>query len=137
MPERATGPYTRFEDVARRVRQASIDALIERCRALLSPDERAEAHYAAALRSHEHDSRPFEHARTMLLYGEWLRRARAKPRPASTCAPHWRSSITSTPGPGPNVPASNSTPPVWPSHADGPKVFSPSSRRSPDWPPRA
>ncbi|MEQ4718132.1 AAA family ATPase [Nonomuraea sp. B19D2] len=78
VPERATGPYARFEDVARRVRQASIDALLERCRALLSPDERAEEHYAAALHSHEHDSRPFEHARTMLLYGEWLRRARRK-----------------------------------------------------------
>lgn len=30
------------------------------------------------MRDHEQDSRPFEHARTELLYGEWLRRTRHK-----------------------------------------------------------
>ncbi|MFG2000866.1 ATP-binding protein [Spirillospora sp. NPDC048911] len=77
-PARAAGPFTRFEAAARRIGRPPIDALAERCRALLSSDDRAGEHYAAALRSHEEDSRPFEHARTELLYGEWLRRARRK-----------------------------------------------------------
>lgn len=45
--------------------------------ALLAPDEDAADLYLAALRGHP-DDRPFERARTALLYGEWLRRARRK-----------------------------------------------------------
>ncbi|WP_049569795.1 helix-turn-helix transcriptional regulator [Nonomuraea sp. SBT364] len=48
--------------------------LVERCLALLAGDE-AETHYLAAL---EAGGPPFEHARTRLLYGEWLRRARRR-----------------------------------------------------------
>ncbi|TYB56784.1 AAA family ATPase [Nonomuraea sp. PA05] len=48
--------------------------LIERCLALLAGDD-AEAHYLAAL---EAGGPAFEHARTRLLYGEWLRRTRRR-----------------------------------------------------------
>ncbi|MEU4699292.1 helix-turn-helix transcriptional regulator [Nonomuraea dietziae] len=48
--------------------------LIERCLALLAGDD-AEAHYLAAL---EAGGPAFERARTRLLYGEWLRRARRR-----------------------------------------------------------
>ncbi|MFI9552611.1 helix-turn-helix transcriptional regulator [Nonomuraea endophytica] len=75
-PERAAEPYRRFAELARRLRRAAVGALAERCAALLEPG--AEDHYRAALRLHEQDSRTFEHARTELLYGEWLRRARRK-----------------------------------------------------------
>ncbi|MFI0445870.1 ATP-binding protein [Actinomadura sp. 6N118] len=77
-PARVAETLTRFEAAARRIGRPPIDALAERCRALLSPDDRAGEHYITALRWHEQDSRPFEHARTELLYGEWLRRARRK-----------------------------------------------------------
>jgi DNA-binding CsgD family transcriptional regulator len=54
------------------------DALVLRCRALLAPDRSAESLYLDALARHPVDSRPFDRARTTLLYGEWLRRARRK-----------------------------------------------------------
>ncbi|MEV5973821.1 AAA family ATPase [Streptomyces sp. NPDC051921] len=59
-----------------------------RCRALLAPDGAAEEWYERALTAHEGDGRPFEEARTRLLYGEWLRRAkrRAAAREALTVA---------------------------------------------------
>ncbi|MFI8961087.1 AAA family ATPase [Streptomyces sp. NPDC053493] len=59
-----------------------------RCRALRAPDEQAERWYERALDAHEGDGRPFEEARTRLLYGEWLRRAkrRAAAREALTAA---------------------------------------------------
>ncbi|PSL56917.1 regulatory LuxR family protein [Saccharothrix carnea] len=51
-------------------------AVAARCRALLTDDERW---YAEAVELHRvHEGRPFERARTELLYGEWLRRARRK-----------------------------------------------------------
>ncbi|WP_119726697.1 ATP-binding protein [Thermomonospora amylolytica] len=50
-------------------------ALLLRCRGLL---EDAEEPYAEAVRAHRDTGRPFERARTQLLYGEWLRRARRR-----------------------------------------------------------
>ena len=50
-------------------------ALGHRCRALLDGDEGL---FLAALALHEEDSRPFDEARTRLLYGEWLRRDKRK-----------------------------------------------------------
>jgi len=50
-------------------------AIAARCRALLRSEE-AEAHFTEALRLHQISPQPFETARTMLLYGEWLRRHR-------------------------------------------------------------
>ncbi|MFD7319777.1 AAA family ATPase [Streptomyces sp. NPDC059875] len=49
-----------------------------RCRALLADDAGAEEFYERALAAHEGDGRPFEQARTRLLYGEWLRRAKRR-----------------------------------------------------------
>jgi DNA-binding CsgD family transcriptional regulator len=52
-------------------------AVMARCRALLAGQAaEAEQHFQAAAHWHEAATRPFERARTELLYGEWLRRAR-------------------------------------------------------------
>ncbi len=50
-------------------------ALSRRCHALLA-DGDAEKHFTAALSLHRLGGSPFELARTQLLYGSWLRRAR-------------------------------------------------------------
>jgi ATP/maltotriose-dependent transcriptional regulator MalT len=75
-PGRAAGRLERFAQWAGRARQPWADALVLRCRALLAAEPDAEALYAGALDLHQRDGRPFEQARTELLYGEWLRRAR-------------------------------------------------------------
>jgi DNA-binding CsgD family transcriptional regulator len=74
-PQRAAEPLARFSQWARRADTPSLDALVERCHALLEADGDAERHYLAALKLHEAS---FEQARTRLLYGAWLRRARRK-----------------------------------------------------------
>jgi DNA-binding CsgD family transcriptional regulator len=74
-PQRAAEPLARFCRWARRADTHSTDALVERCHALLDIDGDAERHYLAALKLHQAS---FEQARTRLLYGEWLRRARRK-----------------------------------------------------------
>ncbi|MGW4118324.1 helix-turn-helix transcriptional regulator [Nocardia sp. NPDC004711] len=53
-------------------------AVYERCLALTGPADEAEGHYEAAERLHEKGGRPFERARTALLYGAWLRRYQRK-----------------------------------------------------------
>jgi DNA-binding CsgD family transcriptional regulator len=75
-PQRATEPLARFAQWARHADTPSTDALVERCHALLDADGDVEQHYLAALKLHEASS--FEQARTQLLYGAWLRRARRK-----------------------------------------------------------
>ena len=50
--------------------------LLARCEALLAAPEDAAAPYERALRLHETADRPFDLARTRLLYGEFLRRRR-------------------------------------------------------------
>jgi DNA-binding CsgD family transcriptional regulator len=74
-PERATEPLARFSDWVGRVGVPALEALAERCRALLEAGEEAEQHYLTALKLHNGS---FDHARTQLLYGAWLRRARRK-----------------------------------------------------------
>jgi DNA-binding CsgD family transcriptional regulator len=49
-----------------------------RCRALITLGDEAEAHFQAALATDGLDRRAFDLARTQLLYGEWLRRARRR-----------------------------------------------------------
>lgn len=71
----AAEALARFEPLARRAPEPAIEAVVHRCRALLTPGDDA---FHRALTIHERDSRGFEHARTRLLYGEWLRRARRK-----------------------------------------------------------
>lgn len=76
VPERADEPFARFERWAARSGQDWARALVERCRALRAADGDAERHYDRALGLHDPDRRALEAARTALLYGEWLRRAR-------------------------------------------------------------
>jgi DNA-binding NarL/FixJ family response regulator len=69
-----------YEEWAAATEQPVAEANLHRCRALLS-DEAAEEHFVEALRLFEQagpDQRPFDRARTQLLYGEWLRRARRR-----------------------------------------------------------
>ncbi|GII46988.1 transcriptional regulator [Planotetraspora silvatica] len=49
-----------------------------RCRALTAERAEAEDLYPLALAGYAEADRPFDHARTELLYGEWLRRARRR-----------------------------------------------------------
>ncbi|GAA2582072.1 AAA family ATPase [Actinomadura fulvescens] len=81
-PERAAQPLARFERWAAHTGQPWADAVRHRCRALMATgDEEADEHYSAALRRHDeigHHDRMFDRARTELLYGEWLRRARRR-----------------------------------------------------------
>ncbi|MDP4511878.1 ATP-binding protein [Nonomuraea turcica] len=74
-PTRAEEPLRRLEAWAQAGRQPWAHALTARVRALLTDDE---DDYLRALHAHENAHRPFEHARTQLLYGEWLRRARRR-----------------------------------------------------------
>ncbi|MFB9234234.1 LuxR C-terminal-related transcriptional regulator [Plantactinospora siamensis] len=71
-PELAGPAIDGFTGWADRVDQPWARSLGHRCRALVTGAERD---YRRAL---DLESRPFERARTELLYGEWLRRARRK-----------------------------------------------------------
>ncbi|MFJ8625928.1 AAA family ATPase [Kitasatospora sp. NPDC093550] len=90
-PERAAEPYERFARWTAAADRPWAEALRLRCQALLGPDERAEAAYRAALARHEPGHRPFEQARTALLYGEWLRRTRRR----TDARPHLRGALES------------------------------------------
>ncbi|MFI9360372.1 ATP-binding protein [Kitasatospora sp. NPDC053057] len=86
--ERAAEPYERFARWTAAADRPWAEALRLRCQALLGPDELAEPAYRAALDLHATSHRSFEHARTALLYGEWLRRTRRRTdaRPHLTAA---------------------------------------------------
>ncbi|MFG1957714.1 AAA family ATPase [Nonomuraea sp. NPDC049028] len=77
-PSLATEAFARFDAWAAASAQPWAAAVAYRCRALLAPPGEAEAHYAEALQRHTQGGRPFERARTELLYGEWLRRGRRR-----------------------------------------------------------
>ena len=69
-----------YEEWAAATRQPVAEANLHRCQALLA-DETTEQHFMEALSLFEQaglDHRPFDRARTQLLYGEWLRRARRR-----------------------------------------------------------
>lgn len=87
-PDRAAEAYERFARWTAAADRPWAEALRLRCQALLGPDELAEAAYRAALDLHATTHRPFEQARTALLYGEWLRRTRRRTdaRPHLTAA---------------------------------------------------
>ncbi|MFD9906181.1 AAA family ATPase [Streptomyces sp. NPDC059063] len=65
----------RYAEWAGHTGMAWARAIAARCRALLADESAAEAAYEEALALHADDGRPFEQARTRLLFGEWLRRA--------------------------------------------------------------
>jgi DNA-binding CsgD family transcriptional regulator len=67
----------RFERWAEWDRRTWTQVVVHRCRALVSQGE-AERHFQAALATEGIDGLPQELARTELLYGEWLRRARRR-----------------------------------------------------------
>jgi DNA-binding CsgD family transcriptional regulator len=73
--EVAAEPLALFETWSLNTGQVWAAALVHRCRALLAGDEH---HFRKALALHEQDERPFDEARTRLLYGEWLRREKRK-----------------------------------------------------------
>ncbi|MGW3348877.1 helix-turn-helix transcriptional regulator [Nonomuraea rubra] len=77
-PDRAAAAFARFDAWAEASGRPWAAAVAHRCRALLAPRQRAEAHFEAALAPAPLAGRPFEQARTRLLYGEWLRRARRR-----------------------------------------------------------
>jgi DNA-binding CsgD family transcriptional regulator len=66
-----------FETEAWQVERPHAEALAHRCRGLLV-DEGFEAEFDAALAAHGLEPRPFEHARTLLCYGERLRREKRR-----------------------------------------------------------
>ncbi|MEU1722747.1 LuxR C-terminal-related transcriptional regulator [Nonomuraea sp. NPDC005692] len=75
----ADEPLRRYEAWAQASGLAWAQAVLHRCRALLEPDsDRAESLFHTAVRLHSHGGRPWESARTALLYGERLRRERNK-----------------------------------------------------------
>ena len=66
------------DDTSRGSGIASEQARVAHCRALLAEGETARSLFEEALTLHGRSRRPFEHARTDLAYGEFLRRARRR-----------------------------------------------------------
>jgi DNA-binding CsgD family transcriptional regulator len=77
-PDLAADPLTKFCAWAEATGQRWAAAVAARCAALAADDSDAESLYRKAVAAHEGDGRPFEQARTRLLYGEWLRRGRRR-----------------------------------------------------------
>lgn len=76
-PERVAGVFDWYTQWAEASGQPHLMAQVERCRGLLAEEREAGAHYERAAELHkEDDGFPFETARTDLILGEWLRRAR-------------------------------------------------------------
>ncbi|MEI5099713.1 LuxR C-terminal-related transcriptional regulator [Streptomyces sp. PmtG] len=74
-PERAREAAERYARWVEHTGAAWARAIAARCRALLADETAAASAYEEALALHGGDGRPFEQARTRLLFGEWLRRA--------------------------------------------------------------
>jgi DNA-binding CsgD family transcriptional regulator len=81
--DRIDTAFARFQPWAEHVNQPWAQGVVERCSALICPAGEVEQHYARAVRLHTKGGRPFQRARTHLLYGEWLRRSR-RPTDART-----------------------------------------------------
>lgn len=76
-PERVAEAFAWFEAWAEATGVPHWRALAERCHGLLASEAEAGEHYERAARLHrEAEDFPFETARTDLVFGEWLRRAR-------------------------------------------------------------
>ena len=63
---------------ADRPRHTWTEAVVERIRGLMAPDGEVDEHFARALELHGRTRQPFETARTQLLHGERLRRAKRR-----------------------------------------------------------
>ncbi|WP_433513178.1 helix-turn-helix transcriptional regulator [Nonomuraea sp. CA-143628] len=64
----------------RSVRQPWVSAMELRCRAMTASGGAAGEYFEAAIEVHERCAQPYQHARTCLAYGEWLRRRRSRAR---------------------------------------------------------
>ena len=73
-PGTAQAALVEFDRFARETAPPWTLALVARCRGLLSAGGAAERHFKEALRLHGEGARPFDRARTELLFGEFLRR---------------------------------------------------------------
>ncbi len=77
--DKAAAELERLEALVTDAHPAVQRAQLERCRALVSTDhDEAVAHLERALEHHGESRTPFEHARTQLVYGERLRRRKAR-----------------------------------------------------------
>ncbi|MEV0967585.1 helix-turn-helix transcriptional regulator [Microtetraspora glauca] len=75
----ADGPLRRYEAWSAAAGLGWAEAVTYRCRALLEPDgDRAHEYFRTAVRLHASGERPWEAARTALIYGVRLRRERQK-----------------------------------------------------------
>jgi DNA-binding NarL/FixJ family response regulator len=77
-PEAAAAPLAAFDQLATLAGTPDLLAQLARCRGLVGSDEDAPARFEEALALHDRRARPFDTARTELLYGEALRRARRR-----------------------------------------------------------
>jgi DNA-binding CsgD family transcriptional regulator len=77
-PGLAARPLAQATAWAGAIGQPWATAVAARCAALTAGDADAEPLYRRAIAAHEDDGRPFEQARTRLLYGEWLRRGQRR-----------------------------------------------------------
>lgn len=75
-PDRARSPLARFESRVAMSDSPLLQALSARARALLSRGYQADVEFRRALELHKRADAMVERARTQLLYGEYLRRAR-------------------------------------------------------------
>ncbi|WP_433330366.1 helix-turn-helix transcriptional regulator [Spirillospora sp. CA-294931] len=88
-PDRAREAATWFHEWATQINRPWAKAVALRCQALTETGEQAGASFARAVDLHRDDGYPFERARTELLYGEWLRRARRR----NDARPHLHSAL--------------------------------------------
>jgi DNA-binding CsgD family transcriptional regulator len=77
-PDRAREALAEFTHWSAQVDRPVTTGLELRCRALLADGDEAEALYSEAVRLHERCGGPYDHARTRLVFGEWLRRHRRR-----------------------------------------------------------
>ncbi|REE99031.1 helix-turn-helix transcriptional regulator [Thermomonospora umbrina] len=77
-PGRASESLEKYIAGAHGSGQSWAQAVAQRCLALTASGDAVDEHYRAALDLHRLGGRPFEEARTTLLYGEYLRRSRRK-----------------------------------------------------------
>lgn len=78
LAERLIAELRRFEIAGQRVANPTIAAQAARCRAMLVPDDEVDDAFAEATAAHERAGDVFELARTYLIWGVRLRRARRK-----------------------------------------------------------
>jgi DNA-binding CsgD family transcriptional regulator len=87
--ERAQTALAAFERWAAAARLPWALAVLARCRGLLSAGRTAVAHFEESLALHRDGERPFDQARTRLLFGELLRRERRR----IDARPHLRNAL--------------------------------------------